>query len=163
MSKSDAHLKWYVEAELRWDRRVDESRIDVRVINGAVTLTGEVDTYAEKWAAEDAAKRVGGVRSVLEELSVKVFGLRQSDDLALEQAARRALGSDIWVPNTVTLSVYEGEITLGGHVDWKYQRLAAESTVRNLAGVTTVFNYIAVKPHTSFAQVKETLRVVLQG
>jgi len=163
MSKSDARLKWDVEAELRWERRLDASRIGVRARNGAVTLTGEVDTYTEKWAAEDAAKRVRGVRSVLEELSVKVFGLRPSEDVALEQAALRALGSDAWVPDTVTLSVYEGEITLGGRVDWRYQRLSAESAVRNLAGVTTVFNYIAVKPRTSFTRVKETLRVVLQG
>lgn len=162
MSKSDAQLKWDVEAELQWERRVDASRIGVRVKNGAVTLTGEVDTYAEKWAAEDAARRVRGVRSALEELSVKVFGLRRREDMAIEQAARRALRSDVWVPDTVRLAVHQGEITLSGSVEWKYQRLAAESAARNLAGVTTVYNEITVKPRTSFAQVKETLRLAPQ-
>ena len=162
MSKSDTYLKWDVEAELEWEPRLDASRIVVRVRNGAVTLMGEVDTYAEKWAAEDAAKRVRGVRSVLEELSVKVFGLRQREDMAIEQAARRALRSDVWVPDTVTLFVHQGEITLGGHVEWKYQGLAAESAVRNLAGVTTVYNEISVDPRTSLAKVKETLRGAMQ-
>ena len=74
MNKTDMQLKKDVEDELQWEPKVNAARIGVSARNGAVILTGEVDTYPEKWAAQDAAKRVGGVRSVAEDLTVKLLG-----------------------------------------------------------------------------------------
>jgi VCBS repeat-containing protein len=162
MNKTDMQLKKDVEDELQWEPKINAARIGVSARNGAVSLTGEVDTYPEKWAAEDAAKRVGGVRSVAEDLTVKILGSNKHTDAEIAEAALRALKWDVWVPDTVTLAVQEGRITLNGQVEWKYQSDSAENAVSNLAGVASVDNQITIKPRASAAKVKEKVEAALQ-
>jgi len=69
MNKSDNQLKQDIEQELRWDPKINAAQIGVIVDKGVVSLLGAVDTYAEKWAAEDATKRVSGVRTVAQDLT----------------------------------------------------------------------------------------------
>ena len=101
MNKTDMQLKQDIEAELGWDPKVNAAQIGVSVDKGAVSLLGAVDTYAEKWAAEEAIKRVSGVRSVAQELTVK--DLQDSVDTSL----RRYRGGI-----TTYLEVLEGQQSL---------------------------------------------------
>ena len=162
MTKADMQLKKDVEDELEWDPKINAAQIGVAVENGAVSLTGVVDTYAEKWAAEDAAKRVSGVRSVAQDLTVRILGEHQHSDAEIAEAALNAVKWDVWVPSTVKLSVQQGWITLEGQVEWNFQRDEAESAVRHLAGVKGVVNNITLKPTVSAAQVKERVKAALQ-
>jgi osmotically-inducible protein OsmY len=162
MNKTDMQLKKDVEDELQWEPKVNAARIGVSVRNGAVVLTGEVDTYPEKWAAQDAAKRVGGVRSVAEGLTVNIVGATKHSDADIAEAALRAVKWDVWVPDTVTLAVQDGRITLHGQVEWKYESDSAENAVSNLAGVVGVHNQITIKPRASAAKVKEKVEAALQ-
>ncbi len=161
MNKTDLQLKKDVEDELEFDPKVNAAQIGVSVKNGAVSLTGEVDTYPEMWAAEDAAKRVGGVRSVAQDLKVKVLGSHKHSDAEIAQAALSALKWHVWIPATVKVTVEEGRIKLQGQVEWKYQRDSAESAVQHLPGVTSVLNTISIKPRSSAAQVKEKVQSAL--
>jgi osmotically-inducible protein OsmY len=52
MFKTDLQLKKDVEDELQWDPKVNAARVGVSVQNGAVSLTGEVDSYPEKADAQ---------------------------------------------------------------------------------------------------------------
>ena len=61
-----------VQIELQWDPSVDERGIGVTVQDGVVTLVGDVPHYADKYAAENIAKRVGGVRAIANEIVVKI-------------------------------------------------------------------------------------------
>ena len=162
MNKSDIQLKQDIEAELRWDPKVNPAQIGVSVDNGIVSLMGAVDTYAEKWAAEDAAKRVGGVRVVAEDLTVKVPEPHKRTDSEIAAAALSALKLNVFVPQTVTAKVEKGWITLQGQVEWYYQRTSAENAVRYLAGVVGVSNSINIKPRASAEQVKEKVQAALQ-
>jgi BON domain len=63
-TRPDSDIKCGIEAELRRSLSVDEARIAVRVIGGAVTLTGWVNRHFHKYAAEDAVKRVAGVTAI---------------------------------------------------------------------------------------------------
>ena len=162
MNKTDMQLKKDVEDELEWEPKINAARIGVSARNGAVSLTGEVDTYPEKWAAEHAAKRVGGVRSVAQDLTVRLLGDRKHSDAEIAEAALRALKWDVWVPSTVTLAVQDGRITLQGQVGWKYESDSAEKAVANLAGVVSVYNEITIKPRASAAKVKEKVEAALQ-
>lgn len=63
----DKQLKQSVLDELKWEPSVNAARIGVTIKDGVVTLTGSVETYAEKHAAETAALRVKGVKAVAEE------------------------------------------------------------------------------------------------
>lgn len=162
MKKTDSKLKQDVEDELRWDPRVNEAQIGVSVDNGAVTLLGAVDMYSQKSAAEDAVKRVSGVRTVAQDLTVKILGDHIRSDSDIARAVQSALTWDVVVPKSVTASVQSGSVTLEGQVTWNYQRDAAERAIRHLAGVTAVSNCVTLKPQASTAEVKEKVQAALQ-
>jgi osmotically-inducible protein OsmY len=162
MHKTDIQLKNDIELELAWDPKVNAALIGVSVDQGAVTLLGAVDTYAEKWAAEDATKRVSGVRTVAQDLTVKLAGDHQRTDSEIAAAVQLALEWDVYVPKTVRADVHNGLVTLNGEVDRHYQRDAAERAVRHLIGVVSVFNSIALAPEVSTALVKEKVEAALQ-
>ena len=145
--KTDSDLQRDVVAELAYEPSIKAQDIGVTVLQGVVTLTGHVPTYSEKVAAERAVKRVVGVRAVVEELVVNLFGNHQRNDGDVAQAAVTALDSNVSVPQDVVKTMVEnGWITLTGHVDWNYQREAAHDAVRHLTGVKGVTNLMEVNP-----------------
>ena len=162
MYKTDSQLKQDIEQELRWDPKVNSAQIGVSVDKGIVTLLGAVDTYPEKWAAEDATKRVGGVRTVAQDLTVKLLSDHARSDSEIAAATQGALEWDVFVPKSVTAKVHQGAVTLEGQVHWNYQRDEAERAVRFLKGVVAVHNSITLKPETSAAVVKDKVLAALQ-
>ena len=162
MSKNDNELKQDIELELRWDPKVNAALIGVSVDKGVVTLLGAVDTYAEKRAAEDATKRVNGVRTVAQDLTVKISGDHAHNDSEIAAAMQSALRWDVFVPQSVTAKVHQGAVTLEGQVNWNFQREAAERAIRYLRGAVSVCNSITLKPETSAADVKEKVLAALQ-
>jgi osmotically-inducible protein OsmY len=162
MEKTDTQLKKDIEEELRWDPKLNAAQIGVSVDKGVVTLLGAVDSYGEKFAAEDATKRVSGVRTVAQDLTVKVLDDYRHSDADLANAAQNALKWDVFVPDTVLAVVSEGSITLSGTVTWKYERDAAEKALRNLAGVVAVYNTVTVTPKIDAVEVREKVEAALQ-
>jgi osmotically-inducible protein OsmY len=162
MNKTDMQLKQDIEEELRFDPKVNAAQIGVSVDKGAVSLNGAVDTYAAKWAAEDAIKRVGGVCAVAEELTVKILSDHERTDADIAEAVQSALTWDVYVPSAVTAKIHEGSVTLEGKVEWNYERENAERVVRHLIGVVDVTNLITLKPHASASQVKEKIQAALK-
>ena len=163
MAKTDVQLKQDIEQELSWDPKVNAAQIGVSVDHGAVSLLGTVDTYAQKWAAEDATKRVSGVRTVAHDLTVKVRSEHVRSDSDIAGAVQSALKWDVLVPKAVTAVVRDGFVTLAGQVDWNFEREAAERAVRYLTGVVSVSNSITLKKtEASAAQVKEKVEAALQ-
>ena len=98
MTKSDEHTKRDIEDELRWDPKVATAQVEVRVDNGAVSLLGTVETYAQMWAVEDATKRVSGVRAIAQELTVRVLSEHVRNDSQIAVEVQRALTWDARVP-----------------------------------------------------------------
>jgi len=163
MPKTDVQLKQDIEQELSWDPKVNAAQIGVSVDHGAVSLLGTVDTYAQKWAAEDATKRVSGVRTVAHDLTVKVLSEHVRSDTDIASAVQSTLKWDVLVPKAVTAVVRDGFVTLAGQVDWNFEREAAERAVRYLTGVVSVSNSITLKKtEASAAQVKEKVEAALQ-
>jgi osmotically-inducible protein OsmY len=162
MSKTDSQLKQDIETELRWDPKVNAAQIGVSVDKGAVTLLGAVDTYPQKWAAEDATKRFFGVRAVAQDLSVKILSDHKRTDSEIAAAIQQALKWDVLTPSTVTAKVQNSAVSLEGQVKWNFERDAAEQAVRHLTGVVAVYNSITLKPETSASQVKEKIQSALQ-
>jgi len=162
MTKTDTQLKQDVEDELCWDPRLNAAQIGVSVNVGVVSLFGQVDTYAEKWAAEEATRRVNGVRTVAQDLAVKVLANHTRSDSDIAAATQIALTSNVYIPNSVTAKVENGEVTLQGQVTWNFEREAAERAVGHLPGVVAVNNVVTLKPKTSEAQVQLKVAAALQ-
>ena len=141
--------------QLDWDPEVDASAIGVTTKGGVVTLTGFIDTYAGKLAAERAAKRVHGVRAVANDIEVRLKIERTDADIAADAA--RALTLRDTVPDKIQAAVHAGHITLTGHVRWLYQKRAAETAVKYIRGARGVFNHIEVVPDTVGTDVRKRI------
>lgn len=147
LTRTDEELQQDVLAELVWEPRLQPNEIGVAVSDGVVTLTGWVDNYAKKWSAERAAHRVDGVRSVANDIEVRLPTAATRTDPDIAMAATRALEWDAFVPvDAVEVTVSNGWVVLRGEVAWEYQKRAAERAVRRLAGVRGVTDGVSVRP-----------------
>jgi osmotically-inducible protein OsmY len=161
--KSDAQLKQDVINELKWEPEVNDEAIGVAVKDGVVTLSGTVDSYLEKMAAERAAQRVSGVTALAEEIRVKLPSSYERSDEDIAQAAVNALEWNMSVPHDrIKVKVQDGWITLSGEVDWRYQKDAAEDAVCCLMGVVGVSNLITVRPSLKPQEVKTKIESAFQ-
>ena len=84
----DKQLRKAIMDELEFDPRIDAANVAVVVDDGIVTLTGHVASYVEKVAAENAARRVKGVRAIAEELTVRYPSDKKTAD---DEIAKRAV------------------------------------------------------------------------
>lgn len=142
---SDSDVDEAVTQELRWDPRVDDTKMAVGVKNGVVTLAGYVDSYAKKIAASDAAHRISGVLDVVDELQVKYPG-EIKNDVEIAKSVRQALEWDVCVPHQrIKSTVSGGWVKLEGDVDYSFQRDDVARAIERLHGVVGVTNLIAVK------------------
>lgn len=161
--KGDRELKKDIEEELNWEPSVEASAIGVEVEDGVVTLTGHVNSYLQKWAAERAVKRVHGINAVAIEIDVNIPAINRRTDADIARAAVNALEWDDSVPGPqIKVMVEDGWVTLEGGVDWEFQRSAAQHDVQRLAGVRGVSNQIHVRPQVSPANVKERIEAALR-
>jgi osmotically-inducible protein OsmY len=161
--KSDVEITQDVSAELQWDPGLDDAAIIVSVVDGVVTLTGEVSSYRQKWDAEQAAKRIAGVKAINEDLKVRVPGQLQRTDSEIARAASNALMWNVRVPfSQIRVLVEQGYLTLQGNVEGQYQKQAAFDAVRSLPGVKRVVNAIAVTPRVSTADIKNRIEAALE-
>lgn len=148
MNVREKALQEAVLAELAWDPTIGASTVQVMVgPDGVVTLHGLVRSFAQKIAAERAAKRVRGVDAVVNDIDVKLPMEHERKDPELAGAVVRALEWDVMVPqDEIKVTVSNGCVRLDGEVDWNYERAAAEDVVRHLTGVRGITNRIVVRP-----------------
>ncbi|MEU8297028.1 BON domain-containing protein [Micromonospora sp. NPDC048909] len=147
ITRTDQDIQSDVLDELTWEPRVRPHEIGVTVAEGVVTLTGRVDSYAKKWAAERAAHRVAMVRAVANDLTVQLPGGAERADPDIAADVGSALEWDAFVPvEQLQVTVSAGWVTMHGEVEWEYQRRAAERVVSRLRGVQGVSNGITVRP-----------------
>ncbi len=161
---SDSDVQKSVEEELAWEPGLTHAtKIGVGVKDGVVTLSGSVNSYFEKWAAERAAKRVYGVKALAEELEVELPDSIERTDAEIAEAAENALDWTVSVPaDRIQVMVEHGWLTLQGEVDSEYQRSSAEHAVRGLIGLKGILNDIAVKPPISPAEIKTKIEAAFR-
>src|SRR5260370_18216089 len=96
--RTDEAIQADILEELQWDTRVQPNEIGVAVKDGIVMLTGWVDSYLKKLAAENAAHRVRGVKAVANDIEVRLPGSAERTDADLAKAALHALRWDATIP-----------------------------------------------------------------
>jgi osmotically-inducible protein OsmY len=160
---TDKDIQQAVLRELEWEPQVRSTEIGVAVKDGIVTLAGSVGSYTKRYHAERAAKRVAGVKAVVNDLEVHLPSSSERTDEDIARAAVRALESNISVPrDRIKVTVSGGWITLEGDVEWQYQRQAAEAAVRHLIGVKGVINLITIKPRVSPSEIRSKIEEALR-
>jgi osmotically-inducible protein OsmY len=150
----DAQLRHSVLRQLELEPEVSSAGIGVSVAESVVMLTGEVDTYVEKIAAERTIKRIQGVKAIANDLRVRSAGTHTDAEIAAD--AVRALEAHPSVPaDKIKVTVRDGWVTLEGNVEWAPQKEDAEKAVEYLGGVRGIANQITMAPTNSLAEVKE--------
>ena len=154
--KTDKQLQDDVIAELEWEPSVDSADIGVAVVDGVVTLNGYVPSYAQKIAAERAAKRVFGVKAIAEELQVRFASDPKTAD---HEIARRILDVFTWnslVPaNRLQVTVENGWVTLTGETTWHFEADEAERVAAKISGVKGVSNAIKIAKRVQAGDVRK--------
>ena len=157
--KSNEVLQKDVQDSIKWEPLLNAAEIGVTVKDGMVTLTGTVDTYEKKEEAERAAKKVAGVKAVVEEIKVQSFSvLTKKTDGEIAAEVLNALKWSWQIPNDkIQVKVENGWVTLSGELDWNYQKEAAKKLATNLVDVKWVTNNINIQSSTSANVEKEDI------
>jgi osmotically-inducible protein OsmY len=156
--RSDIDIKRDVEAELRWNPDIDATDIAVAVKDGVVTLSGFVRSYAQKFEAEQTAKRVNGVRAVANDIEVRLPIFNQRPDPEIARDAVEEIQKNLpYASDHIGVVVRDGWVTLEGSVEWNYQRERAAQVVRRVRGVKGVTNLIELQPRVPPVEVKHKI------
>ena len=154
----DSKLQEAVLAAFDWEPGISAGQIGVSANAGVVSLSGYVDSYAEKHAAETAALRVKGVHAIAEAIKVRLAIDSRRTDAQIAAAAIERLSWNVGVPkDSIQVQVENGWITLTGEVDWWYQAEAAIGDIRPLHGVVGVTNRTSIKPRVNTATLSDEI------
>ena len=157
--KSDSEIERDVKEELKWDPDLYADDIAVSVKNGVVTLAGFTPSYADRFEAEKAAKRVAGVHAVANDIEVRLPAIDQRPDPDIARDAVAALKAELPISHDrIKVIVKDGWVTLEGAVEWQYQKTTADSAVRKVKGVKGVTNVITVKPKVQPSDLKRKIQ-----
>lgn len=142
--EEDAAIKQEVIAHLDWDPRIRIEDVSVTVRDREVHLGGSARSYAEKWAATEAARSIVGVRNIVNEIAVQPLG--RSDE-ELRKDVIGALEWDVRIdPKDIEVEVKDGVVTLKGKVLSLPMLDAAVEDATWTRGVVDVVNDLAVMP-----------------
>ncbi|MEO6175838.1 MAG: BON domain-containing protein [Flavobacterium circumlabens] len=146
MKKSNDVLSKEVIEGLKWEPLLNSNNIEVSVHDGTVTLSGAVDNYNNKKQAEQTVKHISGVKSVIDNVEVKLSASSIRNDTDITSSVIKALKEKWAIPNhRVTVTVKDGWVTLGGILHWNFQRKAADNAIRYLDGVRGVIDEIKIQ------------------
>jgi osmotically-inducible protein OsmY len=155
---TDMLIQKDVMDEIKWEPALNASEIGVTVKNGIVTLSGQVDSFYKKTAAENAAKRVVGVKAVAEDIQVGISPSFKKTDTEIAEAVLNALKWHAAVQEEkIKIKVEDGIVRLEGEVEWEFQRSTAKSAIEYISGVRAVINSITLKPKVTAADIQQKI------
>lgn len=146
--KTNDELQKDVMAEIKWEPQLRDvyTQIGVSAKDGVITLSGLVNSYSKKVAAEKAAQRVQGVKVVASDIEVKFLPSLTKTDTEIAVAVKNALRWNSAVEDDkIEVKVDNGWVFLDGEVEWGYQKISASNNVNELIGVRGVTNNIKIK------------------
>lgn len=161
--KSDIQIQKDVMNELKWEPSLISSQIGVAVKDGIVTLSGIVDTYLRKTMAEQATKRIAGVKAVALDIQVGISPEYRRTDAEIAEAILNALRWHSAIKEEkIKIKVEDSNVRLDGEVEWEYERNNIQTTIENLTGVSSVTNMITIKPKIKSSDVQEKIKAAFQ-
>ncbi len=161
--KTNQELQHDVENAIKWEPLMHDAEIGVSVKNGVVSLSGTVDSYVKKMEAENASKKVKGVKAIVEHIEVKFPSTWNKADVEVANEILEALKVNYAVPNElIQVKVENGWVTLEGELTWNYERESTLSATKYLNGVKGITNHLKLKPTTHDTIEKEAVELALK-
>lgn len=142
--RTDTEIARAVRQALEWDAFVPDQRIRSSVSEGWVTLEGEVEYLREREDAAGVVRRLGGVKGVWNQITVKPkkvdpAGIRKMIEEALERRAEREAES-------IGVTVDDGTVTLSGKVRSWLEKDAVVGAIGHAPGVRTINDKLRIEP-----------------
>ncbi|MFN5310789.1 MAG: BON domain-containing protein [Candidatus Kapaibacterium sp.] len=162
--ESNEKLQQDVQDAIKWEPLLHAAEIGVTAKNGIVSLTGVVDSYLKKMEAEDAAKRVKGVKALVENIEVKFPNIWTQTDEEVAEKILTAFKSNVLIPSggDIKVKVENGWVSLEGELSWHYQKQAVQNSLHYLAGVRGITNNIRIKSESHNHPEKKGIEKALQ-
>ncbi|MCS3869369.1 osmotically-inducible protein OsmY [Chryseobacterium ginsenosidimutans] len=161
--KANTKLQREVQDAIAWEPLLHAAEIGITVQDGIVSLTGIVDSYAKKTEAESAAKKVAGVKALVENIEVKFPSSWVKSDAEVAKEVLDAFKSNYSIPDDkIMVKVEDGWVTLEGELPWHYQKEEVERVVKYLIGVKGLINKIKVKSELDDAIQKKDIEDALK-
>jgi len=156
--KSDAQIQKDVMEQLGWEPFLNASQIGVAVKNGIVTLSGQVDTYSKKVAAENATKKIAGVKAIAEDIQIGISPEFKKTDAEIAEAILNTLKWHTAIQQEkIKIKVDDGFVRLEGEVEWGFQRKSIIDAIENLHGIRFITNLITIKPKLQAAEIQKKI------
>lgn len=160
--KTDLELQKDVQDELKWEPKLRGSEIGVSAHNGIITLTGIVDRYTKKIAAEKAAERVAGVKIIAQEIEVRISKAGKKSDTEIAKAILESFKWNSEIPeDSIKLRVENGWVFIEGEVEWQYQKDLIREAIEPIQSVKGISNYVTIQPKLESSIIKENIRKAL--
>ena len=161
--RTDAQLQQEVRNELKWEPSVNEAAIGITVKDGAVTLSGYVDSFGEKRAAECSVAKLSDVKAIADEIEVRLPASGRHEDADIAREAANILAWNTFVPrDCVKVIVEKAWVRLTGEVAMWYQKWSAETAIRNIAGIRGITNEIGIKPAAQAYDVRASIEDAIE-
>jgi osmotically-inducible protein OsmY len=141
--RPDPEIARDVVAAIKARLPISSENIKVIVKNGWITLEGEVEWHYQRQTAEDAARRVRGVKGVTNAVQLKPRAAPSEIKRKIQEAFRRNAEIDA---NRITVETNGSEVILKGTVRSWIEREEAERAAWSAPGVTKVDDQIVVNP-----------------
>lgn len=143
--KTNRQLQNDVLEAIRWEPLLKQSEIAVEADNGIITLSGVVDSYIKKSQAGDTAKKISGVKAVVEKIEVEFDNNDEKSDAAIAIEVLNALKANKDIAfDRVQIEVEDGHVTMDGKVEWNYQKQAAQQLASAIGGIKVLTNHIEI-------------------
>ena len=160
--KNNEELQKDVQDAIKWEPLLNAAEIGVTCKDGIVTLTGTVDNYSKKTEAEEAVKKVAGVKAVVEKIIVDFGDSSYVDDNKIASEVLSAFKWNWDVPNnTIKVKVEDGWVTLDGGLEWNYQKEAAKASASKQLGVRGVIMNVIINAETDDEVEREAIEKAL--
>lgn len=151
----DIELRRRVINALDWEPLPDATHIAVTASDGAVTLGGHVDSYADLFTAGRIVRRIDGIRAIANDIEVRLPMGHERDDGDIAESIANVLRSNVSEPERhARAEVRAGVVTLIGTVDWEAQRRHVEKQVAHVSGVREIHNEILLREQAQPTDIK---------
>lgn len=142
-TRADFELGVEIQEALRQDDRLSADNIDVTVVKGIATLTGDVQSHRRKLIAIETTESIRGCRGVVDKLVVNPPGMLTDEEIANNVRAVLDAHADV-TREVITVAVVAGTVTLQGHVASRWERALACDVALGARGVREVKNLLLV-------------------
>lgn len=158
-------LQRRIQKALQWEPLLHTSEIGVTAKDGVITLSGTVSCPAKKAQAEEAVKKVLGVRALVENIEISNSAPGSDND---NEIAKQVINALQWnteiAAEKIQVKVVSGWVTLSGEVAWKQQKETAKKAIINMIGVRGVINNIAICPNPDHQiSIKDIMAALLRS